>query len=161
MTDKSKIYLSCGNFVLIDEDDYDFLSMWKWNIGSGYASRAASVIEYEMGTPRRISMHRQILSCPKGMVIDHINRNKLDNRKSNLRVCTYSENTANAYRKQRGTSKYKGVYYKSDCKKWCAELIAHGKRIYLGLHITEKDAALAYNKAFIENYGTIGLLNEV
>lgn len=94
-----------------------------------------------------ILMHRFIMDCPKGMVVDHINGNPMDNRCSNLRICTQAQNSLNN-RGPKFSSKsgHKGVYWHKAAQKWCAEVVLDGKKYYLGLFKKKLDAAEAYNK---------------
>lgn len=153
------IYLPNVNLTLVDDDDYDFLMQWKWYFNSGYAKRCSSVIELDMGLPHTISMHRQILPCPKGLVIDHINRNKLDNRKCNLRICTYSQNFANSPPR---TGKYKGVSFSKGAKrKWISEITVDYRRIRIGCFDSEIEAAAAYNEQAKKYFSKFAYLNEI
>lgn len=105
-------------------------------------------------------LHRLLIQVPKGYVIDHINRDKLDNRRSNLRIGKQSDNLRNA-RKKKGSSKYKGVSWHSQMCKWAAYITVNYKTKYLGMYLTEEEAALAYNKAAIEANKEFSLLNDV
>ena len=93
--------------------------------------------------------------------VDHIDRNKLNNHVSNLRWATIIENSGNKLTYKGSVSKYKGVSFHKLSKKWQAELQANGKRKYLGLFKSEKEAALAYNKKAKEIFGDFALLNNM
>jgi len=109
-------------------------------------------------------LHRIITKCPKGMTVDHINGNPLDNRRINLRICTARENVRNS-RKQPGTvSKYKGVRFDRNGKRrkrWLAGIEESGKNTTIGRFHTEEEAALAYNKIAKERFGDFAKLNVV
>lgn len=91
-TSMKEIQLTRGKVAIIDDDDYDRVSTFRWNWDSRYAKRTV----WFNGKCKTIMMHSFIMGCPmKGLVTDHINRNKLDNRKSNLRICTQKENMDN------------------------------------------------------------------
>lgn len=103
-------------------------------------------------------MHRVITKAPKRMVVDHIDRNPLNNRRSNLRLCRISQNILNR-RGKMGTSKYKGVWWDSHHKKWLAIISLKGKHIYLGFFDNQIDAAKAYDKKAAELFGDFAYLN--
>ena len=102
------------------------------------------------------------MNCPTGMVVDHINHNTLDNRKSNLRVCTYSQNHINSASRG-GTSKYKGVFlYKKGTRKERWRAMAYcGKPYFLGYFDTEDEAGIAYNNKVKELFGEYAYLNKI
>jgi hypothetical protein len=104
-------------------------------------------------------MHRVILNAPKGLMVDHINHDTLDNRKENLRIVTNQQNTFNQKLKNH-SSKYKGVTWNSNSEKWCAR-IRHNKPIYLGLFKDEKEAGMAYNEGAKKYFGEFALLNDI
>jgi len=97
----------------------------------------------------------------RNMCIDHINGDGLDNRRSNLRFVTATQNQANSLKRKIGKSKYKGVSFKKDKKKWVAYICPGGKYIHLGYFTEEKEAARAYNKAARKEYGEYCNLNDV
>lgn len=84
-----------GKFALVDAEDYEKYGNKKWHLNSyGYATRA----EYPRGEHyKRLYLHREIMRCPKGMVVDHLNGDKLDCRKKNMRICTDAENHKNRH----------------------------------------------------------------
>jgi hypothetical protein len=128
--------------TLVDDEDFEYLNQWNWQLSicDGHICRK------EHGKPT-ILLHRVVNKTPDDMLTDHINRNKLDNRKENLRTCTKSQNSMNRT-KQKGncSSKYKGVCWCKTKKKWKARVKYKGKYYSLGYHEKEVDAALAYNK---------------
>ena len=107
-------------------------------------------------------MHRQITSAPRGLIVDHININTLDNRKANLRFATFEQNCWNSRRGiNEGTSKYRGVDWMKKAKKWRAKFKHNHKMVHLGVFDDEKEAARAYNKAVSEHRGEFAVLNDV
>jgi NTP pyrophosphatase (non-canonical NTP hydrolase) len=156
------ISLSQGKVAIVDDDDYEYLSKYKWYFANDYAKRNVRLPNGKRSTQ---FMHRVILNTPKDKVTDHINGNKLDNRKSNLRVCDCSENQMNVSNVRPGTSKYKGVNKQNSNRhkkpKWIARIQVRERRISLGYFNTEKEAAIAYNRAAILYHGDFANLNEV
>lgn len=108
-------------------------------------------------TGKSVSLPRLILRCPAGFVIDHIDGNTLDNRKSNLRICKQSENRLNTTGKTRRVSRFKGVSRSRD--KWRAEICRDGARVHIGVFLTEEDAAKAYDERAAHLHGDFARLN--
>ena len=150
-----EIKLTRGSYALVDEDDYRWLSLCTWQCTKvGYAVTDSYNKKYYM--------HRLIMKPTDGMYVDHINGIKNDNRKSNLRICTPSQNGANKIIiKNNHYSKYKGVTWSKAAKKWIAQTQKDKKQIYLGLYETEAGAAIAYNNAALELFGEFALLNVI
>lgn len=150
------------SYTLVDDNLFDYLNQWRWTISSqGYAVRRARL---RSGKYRTILMHRLIASAPTGMVVDHINSNKLDNRLNNLRVCSQRENSSNRKSlNKNNTHGYRGVRYdgRQPCRPWIAQIMVNRKNIYLYSHKTKEEAALAYNKAAKKYHGKFATLNEV
>ena len=103
-------------------------------------------------------MHREIMKPSKVEVIDHINHNKLDNTKENLRCCTKQQNEMNKVKRSNTSSKFKGV---TKINKWMASITFNNKTINLGYFNTEKEAAKIYNVKAKELFGEFAYLNEV
>lgn len=151
------IALSQGEIAIVDDEDYEELNQHKWCIRTGYA------IRWQKGKkpPRRIDMHRHILKAPPNLLVDHINGNKSDNRKFNLRLATHSQNHANQMKRRRATSEYKGVCWKKRERKWSAQAAYLGKSYHLGHFNSEREAALAYNQKASSLFGEFAKLNDV
>lgn len=103
-------------------------------------------------------MHRLILSAGEGDIVDHINGDGLDNRRSNLRIVTTQQNAFNQ-KHHGGSSRHKGVSYRSDTGTWRAYITMDGVRRYLGNFASEDDAALAYNNEAARLFGEYAKLN--
>lgn len=104
-------------------------------------------------------MHRLITDAPAGLQVDHINGDKLDNRKENLRVCTQHENRMNLAKPKRNSYKFKGVAFNTQYGKWSANISVNGRANYLGLYISEEDAAHAYDYYAKKYFGEFANLN--
>lgn len=153
-----QIRLNKGRFALIDADDFEWLNKLKWHVTDrGYAVRSESL---GGGKSRSVSMHRMILDTPKGMVSDHINGDRLDNRRSNLRICTLREN---AYNKSNcdHSSQYKGVGWKKQSNNWQARVRFNDKWMHIGIYEDEIAAAVAYNEKAKEFFGEFAKLNVI
>ena len=155
----AKIPLTQGKVAIVDKEDYKRLAKYSWSYDSnGYAYRRKTIEPYKSVL---VSMHREILEyIPKGKVVDHKNRNKLDNRKENLRITTQSYNAANSP-PRKGTSKFKGVHWGNRYNKWIAKIEKEGKFYRLGHYDCEINAAIAYNKKALELFGEFAYLNNV
>lgn len=165
LADAKMIALSQGQFAIVDACDYEWLNQWKWyRISTGYAARV-----HYLGTingkkrEEMIRMHRLIMSAPKGVDTDHINGNRLDNRRHNLRLCNRSENQKNSKKRENTTSKYKGVSFNQPAGKWQVHIRddESGRQRHLGLFSNELEAALAYNSAAIKAFGEFARINVI
>jgi hypothetical protein len=156
-----EIRLTKGKFALVSDRDYKQLSKFKWYAQTGgrkdilYAARRITV----NGKSGILYMHREILKPSLGLIVDHANRDTLDNRRSNIRTCTRSNNACNTRLHQHNTSGYRGVSWHSIVKKWDASIIAKGKKYFLGYFNIKEDAARAYNKAALKYHGRFAQLN--
>lgn len=145
------IPLTRGQFALIDTSDYDRVSEYKWaSLGRGRLFYASS---HERGSNKNLPMHRLVLNAPKGMQVDHINCDGLDNRRANLRLCTTSQNCQNQRRQLGSTSGYKGVCWSRQDYCWIAYIKLNSVRRHLGSFDTAEKAAKAYDKAALELFG--------
>lgn len=138
--------LSCK----VDNEDFDYLKKIPWKMNKNF---------YACNTTYGL-MHRIITKCEKGKVVDHINHDTTDNRKSNLRICTNNFNSMNSRKiKLNKSSVYKGVsWYKRDGI-WTSYIMISRKRIYLGRFKCEIEAAKAYDKKAKELFGEYAYLN--
>ena len=149
------IPLTQGKFAIVDAEDYDRISQYKWYAAKDretyYARRSSK------GTI--VSMHREIMRAPKGAICDHKNHNGLDNRKSNLRLCASAQNQYNKTAKKGCSSRYKGVILRRDYKRWRVRIGFNYKRTHLGNFLDEIKAGLAYDDKAIELFGEFAYLN--
>jgi hypothetical protein len=150
------IKLTFGKFAVIDAEDYDRVSQYNWCAVDFDHCWYAHTFKRD-GTP--LSMHRLITNAPKGLLVDHIDHSGLNNRKSNLRLCTNSQNQQNKRPTRGSTSRYKGVDRWNFHKKFRARITHNGKRIHLGYFDSEIDAAKAYDKKAKELFGKFAYLN--
>ena len=153
-----KIELTKGMFALVDDEDYDELSKHNWCMQGDYAARWKGKRKGETGGKLMFYMHRVImgLSDKSDIVVDHINRNKLDNRKENLRVCTSSDNSKN--KKPYNRFGYKGIV-KFSSGKYQAMIWDGKKNIHLGNFPNLQEAAREYDKAAKKYHGEFAYLN--
>lgn len=137
------VELTKNQFALIDEQDYEWLSQYNWYYSStGYACRDQRID----GKKYCILMHRFITDAQLGFDVDHINRNKLDNRRSNLRIVSRQENMRNLVKqKKKCSSSYIGVSLAKQLGKWESSITVNNKRKILGYFSSEIEAAIAYN----------------
>lgn len=163
---RREIPLTSGYKAIVDAEDYDFLMQWNWYAraarGHVYATRSKHV-QLEPGKRKQVAiqMHQMLMPPPVGFVVDHINGNSLDNRKSNLRICKQKQNVWNRKSVKGSASKYKGVDWYAASGSWRAYIKIDGKQKHLGCYKNEDDAARAYNKAAIEYHGEYARLNPV
>lgn len=142
-----------GCDVLVDAEDYRWLKWFRWRISHGYAVCNSG------------PMHRIIVDATSDWLVDHKNRNRLDNRKENLRLATALQNVVNRAKSTSAkASQFKGVYIipSSHRKKpWRARIRINGRHVSLGYFETELAAAAAYNQAALERHGEFAVLNKL
>ena len=159
-----KVVLTQGKFALIDREDYPKIAPYKWcyHAIQGYAIATVYYVN-----PRRdrgqttFGMHRIITNAPVGIEVDHINGDKLDNRKQNLRLCLKRSNQANTGPRRHNKSGYKGVCLDKESGKFKAQININGRRKSLGRYNTPEEAALIYNEAAIAEYGEFAWVNQI
>jgi hypothetical protein len=143
------IKLTKGAVAIVDDDVFEWASKFRWYYCKQYAMRT---VKTKKGK-HTVLLHREIMKTPEGMDTDHINGNKIDCRRENLRVCTHQENSRNQKIRKNNTSGFKGVYFNKKAKKYQSYIHINYKAIYLGLFSTALEASKAYELAAINHFG--------
>lgn len=151
-------YIQLGHekFTIVDEEDYEVINSYNWSLRKPTKTNNNYYAKGGIGQGRLVYLHQFIMNFPT-LLIDHINHNGLDNRKSNLRLCVQSQNNQNNLKRALKTSQYKGVSWGN--KKWRVHIMCNGKLIYLGSFLSEEEAALVYNEKALELFGEFACLN--
>ena len=137
------IPLDKNKHVLVDDEDFVRLNIHRWRyMSTGYAAKEDKVLD-KIST---VLLHHEIVWCPEGYEVDHINGNKLDNQKSNLRVCTRAQNQRNVGPTKRNKSGYKGVSWDKRNNLWVSRIKCGSTYKNLGRFKTAEEAAEAYKK---------------
>ena len=154
-----KIPLNKGLFVLVDNEDFDWLSRFTWHAHYHGGTFYARTNVRECGKQHGVYMHKLIMgSNADGMDIDHEDGDGWNNQRSNLRICEHIQNCRNRKPNKNCVSKFKGVMLHAGGK-YRARIVVNGKRVCLGLFVLEEDAARAYDAAVIIHYGQFYRLN--
>jgi len=157
-----RIPLTRGLYTVVDDEDLPMLSQWKWLALNGRTQSYAARWSNE-GGKHLVRMHREITACPAGLQVDHIDRNGLNNRRANLRVCTPHQNACNKKKPPNTSSGYKGVYRINSKDRnngrWRATIHANGGVFSLGVFDDEREAARAYDRRATEEFGEFANLN--
>ena len=153
-----EIKLANGKGIaLVDDADFEKVNQYKWKVSTRYARHS-----YREGKKiKGIQMHRFLLKAPINMQVDHINGNGLDNRRSNLRLATRSQNQWNTKRVNSKTG-FKGVSYHNDTRRkkpWMAHITIYDKTRTVGHFYTAEEAARAYDKRAKELFGEFASTN--
>lgn len=158
-----EIVLTKGYVTIVDDDIYDCISSYKWYYLNGYAVRDISID----GKRKKVRMHRFIYELNNGkvrddIIVDHINRDSLDNTSENLRAVNKKENNTNKSKRKNSSSKYMGVRKNKQSGNWVAEIRKNGKRVYSESFNDEIASANAYNHHAKLIHGEhVGELNDV
>ena len=150
-----RIPLTQGKFALVDPEDFEELSKYKWCVSR---SKHTSYAVRRGKDGKSVLMHRVIMKTPEGMVVDHINQNGLDNRKRNMRNCTRAQNACN-HRPPCGATGFRGVRYDEQTGRYSACVQHKGKIVRLGEFDDPVEAALARDRKAYELQGQYAYLN--
>lgn len=141
------IKLTQGKNSMVDDEDFEILSAFKW-----HAHRAGE-LWYADNRHVGMTMHRYLMGPSKGIFVDHIDGNGLNNQKSNLRLASHAENMRNRKMAKNNTSGFKGVSWDNKMRKWKAQIRINSVRIYLGIFISRKEADVVYKQAALKYHG--------
>lgn len=168
MSDDSgiQIPLNKGYIAIVDEDDA-VLAAFNWFVdkkkNTHYAKRNIGSRSNHISMYLHRNVMERVLGRPlaKGEVVDHINHNGLDNRRSNVRLATQSQNMANQYLSDRNKSGFKGVRWDSDRQRWATSIGVNGEVVHLGRFTSLHAAIVAYNEAATQYFGEYAVLNVI
>lgn len=150
------IELTQGKQALVSASDYAYLSGFKWCYNARLDCAARGIWDKDSKQTTVVSMHRFLMGTPRGMDTDHINGDRLDNRRENLRVCSHADNQANMKMHKDNSSGYKGVSL-AKSGNWVAKI----RNRTIGTFANKVDAAKAYNQKAVELYGHYAKLNDL
>ena len=152
-----KIELTQNYYTIVDNRDYKWLKDYNWHYSRGYAATRIMLDN----KPYVFYMHRAIMGLEKWdkNQVDHIDGNGLNNRRQNLRIVTPSNNSQNRRPRKNCTSKFKGVSFSKNHRKWATGIRVLGRYIFLGYFRDEKQAALIYDKAAKKYFGEFAKTN--
>ncbi len=158
--------LGRGFVCLVDEADISWLADYTWraysyktksDTGRSWTYAVGRTTAYN-GVQKQVSMHRLVIGASPGQQVDHKNGNTLDNRRTNLRICTNAQNQHNRHAAS-GSSRYKGVHWDNGVGKWRASINPGGGTRYIGIFENEEDAARAYDARALHAFGEWAGLN--
>lgn len=154
------IYTKNQDEILVDDDVYLWASKIAWHLDKdGYVTHAYSRSDRDLYKKKNVKLHCLILPCPEGLMRDHINRNRLDNRRENLRICSNLQNSRNKGVDGRNKSGYKGVSWDKSRNKWEANIVIDGKSKFLKYSDDPLVAARFYDEAALHYFGEFAVLN--
>jgi len=148
------IPLSNGKLCFVDAEDFEEIISYRWNFSNGYAIRNSA----KNGRHTTFRLHRQLLMATASQEVDHKNRNKLDNRRFNLRFADRTGACQNRGRQKNNTSGFKGVSFHVKTGRWQAQITILKKKTYLGIFLSKEDAYRAFCKAAKLHHGEFACL---
>lgn len=154
----AEIALTKGLYALVDDADLDLIKGHSWCATIPNAAKSKVYAQSRIGGTN-VYLHRFILNAPKGVQVDHINGNGLDNRRSNLRLASPKENARSVRRHRDSGSPYKGVHRYKARGNWSASIMVDGQARFIGYFETAEAAARAYDQAARSAFGEFALLN--
>lgn len=149
-----EIDLGCGRVALVDAADMPLVMDRAWRAQKGKAGT------YYAASNRGVLMHRVIMGNPRGVHVDHVNCDGLDNRRSNLRTCSNAQNTQNQRKRKNTSSRFKGVS-RTNVGTWVAQIEKNGRTVKLGHYTDEVIAAKQYDRAARLMFGRFARTNEM
>jgi hypothetical protein len=155
-----RIPLGEEEFTLVEQDDYYRFGRFHWHLG-GNDERVYVVRSYKTESEKLkyVSLHREIMNNPRGLLVDHRNGDGLDNRQSNLRPATHSQNGCNRKKRKNTSSQFVGVSWDKRVRRWSCRIKHQNKEIWLGYFDIETEAAKAYDAAAKKYFGEFARLN--
>jgi len=155
-----RIRLTEGKFTIVEPQDFYKFNNFDW-CAKGSRGRVYAVrFDNNSDRGKTISLHREIMKAPAGLLVDHRNDDTLDNRRGNLRLATYSQNGCNSrIDKSKASSQFRGVRFRKRAGRWVATIRYLGKKVWLGSFKNEIEAAKAYDEAAKKYHGEFARLN--
>lgn len=147
-------------YAIVDSDLSYLADEYKWTLDSSKRYAVTGTLEHRGKRLALAYLHRVVVGLDTEGMIDHISRDKLDNRRANLRVADNRINQINTAPRG-GTSKYRGVFWDKRCNLWRSQIKDHGKTYYLGYYDDERAAARVYNTAAVKHFGDYAVLNKI
>jgi len=142
--------------VAVDDEDYEYLKQFNWQV-----DKYNCVKTHKNALLKDYLIHRIIMKAPKDLEVDHIDGDRLNNQKNNLRLVQSSQNKMNRGPRKDCKSGYKGVSFHKQNENWCARIKTNGKYLHLGCFNNKIDAAKAYNEAAVKYFGNYAWLNKL
>lgn len=152
---KNHVALTHGLYAVVDSEDFDRVMQHTWHV----VKKRDGILKVRRSSDK-MPLHCFILGLPRGTEADHKNHKTLDNRKRNLRVCTRAQNNYNR-RSFKGKSRFKGVSFSNNKKKWESRIGFNNMMLWLGYFDEEEDAAIVYNVAAQLFFGEYAYLNKL